>query len=95
MSGFERDLMEREDGRKLPPGAQHERRKQALRLHKAGKSWDEISLSLGMGHVTARAAVKTATAEGLLALKPKLRGRRLGDKHQLPLQWAVSVRSYP
>jgi len=83
--------MEREDGRKLPPEAQHERRKQALRLHKSGKGWDEISSSLGMGHVTARAAVKTATEQGLSALKPKQRGRRLGDKRQLSEVQELSI----
>jgi transposase len=83
--------MEKEDGRKLPPEAQHERRKQALRLHQKGKSWDEISSSLSMGHVTARAAVKKATEQGVSALKPKPRGRKLGDKRQLSAAQELSI----
>lgn len=75
--------MEREDGRTLSPEKQHERRKQAVRMHKQGKGFDEIACSLSMSHVTVRYWIKVAKEQGVAALKPKARGRKLGDQRQL------------
>lgn len=75
--------MEREDGRTLSPEKQHERRKQAVRMHKQGKGFDEIADSLSMSHVTVRYWIKVAKEQGTAALKPKARGRKLGDQRQL------------
>ena len=75
--------MEREDGRTLSPEKQHERRKQAVRMHKQGKGFDEIADSLSMSHVTVRYWIKVAKEQGVAALKPKARGRKLGDQRQL------------
>lgn len=75
--------MEREDGRTLSPEKQHERRKQAVRMHKQGKGFDEIAESLSMSHVTVRYWIKVAKEQGVAGLKPKARGRKLGDQRQL------------
>lgn len=75
--------MEREDGRKLSPQAQYERRKQAVRMHKQGKSYAEIDAALSMSHVTARYWVKVAAEKGLSALKPAQRGRKKGHGRKL------------
>ena len=75
--------MEKEDGRKLAAAAQFERRKQAVRLHKQGKTPEQIAEMLGMGHVTARSAIKIAEADGIKALAPKKRGRPSGSCRQL------------
>jgi transposase len=75
--------MEKEDGRKLAAEAQFERRKQAVRLHKQGKTPEQIAEMLGMGHVTARSAIKIAEADGIKALAPKKRGRPSGSCRQL------------
>jgi len=40
--------MDKEDGRKLPRQAQHERRKQAVRLHQRGMSVKDIAAALGV-----------------------------------------------
>lgn len=75
--------MEREDGRTLPPQAQYERRKQAVRMHRQGRRYDEIAQNLSMSQVTVRYWVKVASEQGMSALKPKPRGRKLGAKRQL------------
>ncbi|HQO28918.1 MAG TPA: IS630 family transposase, partial [Accumulibacter sp.] len=63
--------MEKEDGRKLPRQAQHERRRQAMRLHRSGRVFKAIAIALGMGEITVRNAVKVAQAQGVNALAPK------------------------
>lgn len=83
--------MEKEDGRKLSPEAQHERRKQAVRLHAKGKSYDEIAEILSMGHVTVRHWVKVAASGGLKALSPKQRGRKTGDKRRLSSRQELAI----
>jgi transposase len=40
--------MDKEDGRKLSREAQHERRKQAVRLHRRGMAIKDIATALGM-----------------------------------------------
>lgn len=76
-------FMEKEDGRKLTPQQQHERRKQAVRLHTRGMSFMDIADALSMSHVTVRYWVKVASDKGMKALKPLPRGRKVGDKRQL------------
>ena len=78
--------MEREDGRRLSPERQYERRKLAVRLYKQGKSFAEIDELLSMSHVTARHWVKVAGEHGLAALKPKARGRSYGEARRLSLE---------
>ena len=43
--------MDKEDGRKLTRQAQHERRKQAVRLHRQGMSVKDIAALLGYSNV--------------------------------------------
>jgi transposase len=75
--------MEKEDGRKLTRQAQHERRKQAVRLHRRGMGFADIASTLGISGNTARAAVRVADAQGIKALAPKRNGRSLGEKRRL------------
>ena len=75
--------MEKEDGRRLSRQAQYERRKQAVRLHKRGMAINEIAAALSMGHVTVRAAIKTAAKVGAKALTPKPTGRPMGSQRRL------------
>lgn len=83
--------MEKKDGRALSPEQQHERRKEAVRMHKQGKGIDEIAASLGMGHVTVRKCIKVARQQGAIGLKPKVRGRKLGDQRQLSIEQELSI----
>ena len=63
--------MDKEDGRKLTRQAQHERRKQAVRLHRQGMSVKDIAALLGIAQGTVRSAAKAAQDGGLKALAPK------------------------
>jgi transposase len=75
--------MDKEDGRKLSRQAQHERRKQAVRLHRRGLSFKDIAATLCMSENTVRHAVQVAQSEGLQALAPKPTGRSVGQKRRL------------
>ena len=75
--------MDKEDGRRLSRQAQHERRKQAVRLHKRGMAIMDIAAALSMGHVTVRAAIRADEQGGAKALAPKPTGRPVGSKRRL------------
>ncbi|TSJ87495.1 winged helix-turn-helix domain-containing protein [Chitinimonas sp. BJB300] len=75
--------MDKEDGRKLSRQEQHERRKQAVRLHRRGMPIKEVAASLGVAEGTVRSAVKSADAGGLKALAPKPTGRSQGQQRCL------------
>jgi len=75
--------MDKEDGRRLSRQAQHERRKQAVRLHRQGMKINDIAAALSMGHVTVRAAIKAAEQGGVKALAPKPTGRPVGSRRRL------------
>jgi len=75
--------MQNEDGRKLTRQAQHERRKQAVRLHKRGMVFKDIAQALGISQNTARSAVRCADAQGIKALAPKPTGRTVGQNRIL------------
>ena len=83
--------MDKEDGRRLSRQAQYERRKQAVRLHKRGMAIMDIAAALSMGHVTVRAAIKAATADGLTALAPKPTGRRVGTQRRLTAEQELHI----
>jgi hypothetical protein len=50
--------MEKEDGRKLAAEAQFERRKQAVRLHKQGKTPEQIAEMLGINRLIRRIQIQ-------------------------------------
>ena len=75
--------MEKEDGRKLSPEAQHERRKQAVRMSEKGIAMTEIARTLSMSVVTICHACQAFRAGGWDALKPKQRGRAEGAQRHL------------
>ena len=67
--------MDKEDGRKLTRQAQHERRKEAVRLHRRGMVIKDIASALEMAQGTVRSAINAAKKDGLKALAPKPTGR--------------------
>ena len=75
--------MDKEDGRKLTRQAQHERRKQAVRLHRRGMSIKDIASALEMAQGTVRSAIEVAKEDGFKALAPKPTGRAVGQKRRL------------
>lgn len=83
--------MDKEDGRKLTRQAQHERRKQAVRMHRRGMRFQDIAIALGMSEITVRSAVKQAQSEGMQALAPKPTGRAVGDKRRLSAQQELHI----
>jgi transposase len=79
--------MDKEDGRKLTREAQHERRKQAVRLHRRGMSITGIAQMLGMGRGTVHRAVAAVRSGGMKAIATRPEGRAYGDKRRLsPVQ---------
>ena len=83
--------MDKEDGRRLSRQAQHERRKQAVRLHRQGQSFKQVAVALSMSENTVRSAVKLAQAEGIKALAPRPTGRSPGDKRRLTAQQELHI----
>ncbi|MCL2657304.1 MAG: IS630 family transposase [Betaproteobacteria bacterium] len=83
--------MDKEDGRKLSRQAQHERRKQAVRLHRRGLPFKDIAAALSMSQNTVRQAVKVAQAEGMRALAPKPTGRSVEQKRRLAAEQEVHI----
>jgi len=84
--------MEKEDGRRLSPDAQHERRKQVLRLHKGGHSRSEIARMTGLSYPGVTDILKRFETSGADALKPRQRGRRLGAQRRLSAEQERHVR---
>ncbi len=83
--------MDKEDGRKLTRQAQHERRKQAVRLHRRGMQIKDIAAALAMAQGTVRSAIKVANQGGLKALAPKPTGRSLGHKRRLKAEQELHI----
>ena len=83
--------MDKEDGRKLTRQAQHERRKQAVRLHRKGMSVKDIADALGMAQATIRSAVRVAAQDGVKALAPKPTGRAMGQQRRLTCEQELHV----
>lgn len=83
--------MDKEDGRKLTRQAQHERRKQAARLHQRGMPIQQIADTLGMAGNTVRSAIRVLEQEGMKALAPKPTGRSLGKQRRLSAQQELHI----
>lgn len=73
----------KEDIRTLGPEAQHTLRRQVVRLKEAGRSSVEIAEITGLTHQSVNATWRRYQQGGLAAIKPKTRGRGLGDKRRL------------
>jgi transposase len=83
--------MDKEDGRKLSRQAQHERRKQAVRLHRRGMAIKDIAATLEMAQGTVRSAVKVAQRHGIQALAPKPTGRAPGEQRRLSVEQELHI----
>lgn len=75
--------MEKEDTRKLEGSALYEKRKQVIRLHRAGHKRSEIARLVAMSHTAVSAIVKLFEMGGMAALKLKRRGRSHGQVRRL------------
>lgn len=83
--------MDKEDGRKLTRQAQHERRKQAVRLHRRGMAIKDIASALEMAQGTVRSAIKVVNKDGFKALAPKPTGRSVGQKRSLSAEQELHI----
>jgi transposase len=71
------------DARKLSPEAQEEKRKQAIRLHKAGNSYKEIANLVEVHFETIGKWVRAYRGGGIKAIQSKTRGKKIGSKCKL------------
>lgn len=74
---------DKEDARKLSPDAQHEKRKQVIRLHRRSVNHRQISAMTGMGYRSVCRIIDAYKVGGLGALAPKVRGRKRGMQRKL------------
>jgi transposase len=67
-----------EDARTLPAAAQEEKRKQAVRLRKKGRSYREIAQLVGVHEQTVGKWIRAYNTQGVSAIKAQTRGRKSG-----------------
>lgn len=70
--------MEKEDARKLPPAAQEEKRKLAIKLRKQGYLIKDVAETVGVSTVAVSGWIKRYKAHGVSALKAQKRGLKTG-----------------
>jgi transposase len=75
--------MEKQDPRTLPAAAQEQIRRQAVRLHKAGKNYADVARIVGASRNTVSRWCRSYEAEGVAALKSKTRGIKTGMNRTL------------
>ena len=74
------------DYRTVDPQVVYELKKVALRLRRKGKEVKEICETTGLADKTVRMTFHAYDAGGIDAIKPKKRGRRIGDKRTLSVE---------
>jgi len=84
--------MEKDDARYLTLGQLHERRKQVVRLHRRGLGVMQIVDLSGLSYPTVRSAIDLYEAGGLVALKPRRRGKRAGQGRMLTQEQEQAIR---
>lgn len=84
--------MENRDARTLSPEAQHEVRRQAVRLHESGMSYVAIAKALDVSRNSVSVWVRAHEKLGKDALKPKRRGPKPGANMQLTQSEQASIR---
>jgi len=82
--------MEKEDGRRLSPEAQHERRRQVIRAWKRGEAKATIAENLGLSYSGVDKIIRRYQVAGQLA--PQTRGRRHGVGRRLTKEQENRIR---
>lgn len=85
--------MKTEDSRTLPPAAQEEKRKLAIKLWNKGLSQKEIADVVGTTPQTMSGWVKKYKAEGLSALKSRKRGAEKGLRRHLSAEQEAHIQT--
>ena len=78
--------MDTEDARKLPPSAQEEKRKLAIRLWKRGNLIKDVAETVGVSPQAVSGWIKKYKVGGLAALKARKRGIEVGQSRRLTPQ---------
>ena len=71
------------NARRMSPGEQYQIRRNIIRLMRQGKGNEEIAKTLGVSERHVRAIKKIYNEQGLEGIKPKQRGRRMGEQRIL------------
>ena len=77
------DTIEKTDYRKASPEAIYEARKIVIRMWKSKKAVAEIVEATGFSQDTVYVTIRAFKKGGMKALKPKVRGRKVGEKRHL------------
>ena len=77
------DTIEKTDYRKASPEAIYEARKIVIRMWKSKKMVAEIVEATGFSQDTVYVTIRAFKKGGMKALKPKARGRKVGEKRHL------------
>ena len=75
--------MDKEDARKQSREVLQERRKQVVRLHRRGIGVMQIVEQTGLSWAAVNAALRLYGAGGAAALKPQVRGKKMGTGRHL------------
>ena len=84
--------MDKEDARFQKLEQLHERRKQVVRLHRAGHGVMAVVALTGLSYPAVRKALDLYEAGGAAALKPRRRGRSTGEGRSLSPEQEAAVR---
>ena len=83
--------MEKTDARTHSPQTQYEHRKQVIRLRKKGLTNKQTAEIVGISITHASTIWQTFLRGGIEAIKPKVRGRRLGAQRRLTAEQEAAV----
>ena len=75
--------MDKEDARTQSREVLHERRKQVIRLHRQGMNAVQIVAQTGLSRCAVDVALRLYKLGGISALKPKVRGKKIGKGRSL------------
>ncbi len=83
--------MKKTDARTLSPETQYELRKQLIRLRKTGMTNRAAADIVGISESRASTVWQTYLNGGIEAIKPKIRGRRNGEKRRLTAEQEAAI----
>lgn len=83
--------MKNTDARTLSPQTQYELRKQIIRLRKKGMANKDVAETIGTTPSHASAIWQTYQRGGIEAIKPRVRGRRLGAQRRLTVEQEAAI----
>ena len=83
--------MDKEDARKQSREVLHERRKQVIRLNHQGVGVMQIATQTGLSWGAVNTALRLYESGGAAALKPKVRGKKMGKGRSLSAEQELEI----